>query len=91
MPAPRRISAGERAPRRISPGARARRALLIDTVAAVVLAAIVLSVAAGLGVVGFLGLPLLLLGLLWIGTERLVVRNRSRRPAGRRGAQAPTR
>lgn len=87
MPAPRQISPGAtRAPRRISPGARARRALLIDTVAALVLAAIALSVAAGLGVVGFFGLPLLLLGLLWIGVERLVVRSRARRPVARRGA-----
>jgi uncharacterized membrane protein len=91
MPAPRRASPGARAPRRISPGARARRALLVDTIVAFVLAVIVLSVAAGLGVVGFLGLPLLLLGLLWIATERLVARRRERRPAGRRGAQAPTR
>ncbi|HXV04578.1 MAG TPA: hypothetical protein VFP23_01565 [Solirubrobacterales bacterium] len=68
-------------PRRISPAARARRALLIDVLAAVVLAAIVLSVAAGLGVVGFFGLPLLLAGLLWIGAERLHPRIRSRRPA----------
>lgn len=86
MAASRRNPPGARAPRRISPGARARRALLVDTIAALVLAVIVLSVAAGLGVVGFFGLPLLLLGLLWIGTERLVARRRARRPVARGGA-----
>jgi len=65
-----------RLPRRISPGARARRALLGDLVAAAALAALVLSLAAGLGVVGFFGLPLLLAGLLWIGLERLLGRFR---------------
>ncbi|HEX8958293.1 MAG TPA: hypothetical protein VF770_00570 [Solirubrobacterales bacterium] len=86
MAASRRNPPGARAPRRISPGARARRTLLVDTIAALVLAVIVLSAAAGLGVVGFFGLPLLLLGLLWIGTERLVSRRRARRPAARGGA-----
>jgi uncharacterized membrane protein len=62
--------------RRVSPGARARRALLVDSLAAIVLAALALSLAAGLGVVGFFGLPLLVGGLLWIGGERLL---RSRR------------
>jgi hypothetical protein len=66
-------------PRRISPGARARRALLVDVVAAAALAALALSLAAGLGVVGFFGLPLLVLGLLWIGAERLRRRVRARR------------
>lgn len=66
-------------PRRISPAARARRALLIDTVAAIVLAVVVLSVAAGLGVIGFFGLPLLLALLLWIGVERAVLRKRAAR------------
>jgi hypothetical protein len=72
-------------PRRITPGARARRALLFDTIAAIALAVLMLSLAAGLGVVGFFGLPLLLLGLLWIGIERLLRRRReSRAPAARR-------
>lgn len=57
--------------RGISPAARARRALLADTLAAIALAVVVLSLAAGLGVVGFFGLPVLLLGLAWIGGERL--------------------
>jgi hypothetical protein len=67
--------------RRITPGARARRALLADSIAAIALAALVLSLAAGLGVVGFFGLPLLLAGLLWIGAERLLARRRGRRSA----------
>lgn len=68
-------------PRRrgISPEARARRALLADTLVAIVLAVVVLSLAAGLGVIGFFGLPVLVLGLLWIGGERLGHRIRVRR------------
>lgn len=66
---------------RITPGARARRTLLVDAIAAAALAALALSLAAGLGVVAFFALPILLLGLLWIGVERLV---RLFRPAGRR-------
>lgn len=65
--------------RRLTPGARARRALLVDSIAAAALAALALSLAAGLGVVAFFALPLLLLGLLWIGLERLVLRLRRRR------------
>jgi hypothetical protein len=69
-------------PRRISAAARARRALLFDSLTAVVLAALVLSLAAGLGVVGFFGLPLLIVLLLWIGIERLVRLRRLPRPSG---------
>jgi len=65
--------------RGITPGARARRALLIDVIVAALLAAIVLSSAAGLGVVAFFALPGLLLGLLWIAVERVVARRRRRR------------
>jgi hypothetical protein len=72
-----------RAPRRISPAARARRALLADLVAAIVLAAIVLHLAAGLGVIAFFGVPVLLVGLLWIGVERLLARGRPRRRRAR--------
>ena len=70
--------------RRIAPGARARRTLLFDALAALALAALVLSLAAGLGVVGFFGLPVLLLGLAWIGLERLLRGRRSRGPRGDR-------
>jgi uncharacterized membrane protein len=77
-------------PRRISPGARARRALLVDSIVALALAAVVLSQAAGLGVVGFFGLPLLAAGLLWIAVERLLARRRRQRrrrtPTARRVA-----
>jgi hypothetical protein len=67
----------------MTPGARARRALLVDVVAAVLIAALAFSFAAGLGVVAFFALPLFLLGLLWIAVERLLLRlRRRRRPAG---------
>jgi predicted PurR-regulated permease PerM len=67
----------------MTPGARARRALLVDVVAAALIAALAFSLAAGLGVVAFFALPLFLLGLLWIAVERLVLRlRRRRRPAG---------
>lgn len=65
--------------KRLVPGARARRALLVDALAAAILAALALSLAAGLGVVAFFALPLLLVGLLWIGLERLVLRLKHRR------------
>jgi hypothetical protein len=64
-------------PRRISPGARARRRLLVDVLVALVLAVLALSLAAGLGVVGVFALPLLVVGLLWIGVERGIARRRS--------------
>jgi hypothetical protein len=53
--------------------------LLVDAVAAAILAAIALSFAAGLGVVALLALPLLLLGLIWIAVERMLIRVRRRR------------
>jgi hypothetical protein len=65
-------------PRRISPAARARRALLMDSLAAIAIAIVALSLAAGLGVVGFVALPVLLLGLAWIGAERLLARRHRR-------------
>jgi len=63
----------------MTPGARARRALLVDVIAAALIAALALSLTAGLGVVAFFAVPLLLLTLLWIAVERLVVRFRHRR------------
>lgn len=69
-------------PQRITPGARARRALLIDVIAAAILAALVLSLAAGLGVVAFFALPVCLLGLLWTVAERTVAAIRRRRQVG---------
>jgi uncharacterized membrane protein len=59
--------------------ALARRDLLIDTIVALSLAAIALATASGLGVLGFFGLPVLMVGLLWIGVERLIRRARRRR------------
>lgn len=70
-------------PQRISPGARARRTLLFDFLVALVIAIVVLSLTAGLGVVGFFALPLFLLGLLWLGVEGAVRRRRSRHAPGR--------
>jgi hypothetical protein len=64
--------------RRRTPGTRARRALLVDVIAAVLLAALALSFAAGLGVVAFFALPVLLVGLLWIAAERLLRTSRSK-------------
>jgi hypothetical protein len=61
-------------PRRITPGARARRALLVDSVLALVVALLLLQLAAGLGVVAAIAIPTLLVGLVWIGVERLVSR-----------------
>lgn len=66
----------------MTPGARARRALLIDVVLAAIVAVLALSFAAGLGVVAFFALPVLLIGLLWVLAERLVFRLRSRRRQG---------
>jgi hypothetical protein len=68
--------------RRITPGERARRALFVDSLIAIGLAALAFNLAAGLGVIGFFGLPLLLIGLLWIGGERQLRRHRRN---GRRG------
>lgn len=68
-------------PQRVSPAARARRALLLDFLVALLLAVVVLSMAAGLGVVGFFAFPLFLLGLLWIGVEAAL----RRRVRGREG------
>jgi hypothetical protein len=72
-----------RPPRQITPGARARRGLLIDVILAAIFALLALELTAGLGVIAFFGLPLLLVGLLWIGLERLVsaLRRRRRAPA----------
>lgn len=72
-------------PKHISPGARARRALLLDVVLAGLLATVALSLAAGLGVVSFFALPLLVVGLASIAIERLL--GRIRRGSKHAGAQ----
>ena len=58
-----------RVPRDVTPGAGARRALLADSLIALLLAAVAILLAAGIGVVGFVALLVLLLLLLWIGVE----------------------
>ena len=58
---------------------RRRRALAIDLALGVVLAVVILVALPGLGVVAWFALPLLLLGLLWLGVEALVKRSRARR------------
>jgi hypothetical protein len=68
-------------PQRISPAARARRALLVDLIGAALLAVLTLSLASGLGVIAFFGVPLLLFLLLWVCLERLLARIRLRRQA----------
>jgi hypothetical protein len=54
---------------------RRRRALAIDLAAAALVAALTLSLAAGLGVVAVIALPVLVLGSIWIGLERLARQN----------------
>lgn len=58
-----------RLPREITPGAAARRSLLADTLIALALALTAITLAAGIGVVGFAALLVLLVLLLWIGLE----------------------
>jgi hypothetical protein len=71
-------------PRTIRPPALRRRDLAVDVAAAVTVALLVLELTAGLGVVAFIALPLLLLGLLWIGAEGVI-----RRVLGRRRTRVP--
>ena len=49
--------------------ARARRTLVVDLILAAILAA-------GLGVIAFFCIPILLIGLIWVGIEKLVSRLR---------------
>jgi predicted PurR-regulated permease PerM len=62
-----------------TPGAQARRALAFDVLTAAILAAVALSIAAGLGVIAFFAVPVVLIGLLWVGLERALSRLRRRR------------
>jgi hypothetical protein len=64
------------APRRIAAGTRARRALLIDSAIALGVALLVIGLTAGLGVVAVIAVPVLLVGLAWVGLERLAGRVR---------------
>jgi len=68
--------------RRMTPGRRARRALAVDLTVAAAIALLVLELTAGLAVVAFVCVPLLLIGLIWIAAERLARRiGLRRRPA----------
>jgi hypothetical protein len=55
--------------RDISRGAAARRSLLADFLIALVLALLAIALAAGIGVVGFAAILVLLVLLLWLGIE----------------------
>jgi hypothetical protein len=44
----------------------------VDLVLGAALAALAISLAAGVGVLGFFSLPVLLVGLAWVGIERLL-------------------
>jgi hypothetical protein len=65
-------------PRDIRPGAAARRALLADLLIAICIALAALLLAAGVGVVGFVALPVLLVLLAWITIEAVVRGSRQR-------------
>lgn len=58
---------------------RRRRTLAIDLGLGVLIAVVILVALPGLGVVAWFALPLLALGLLWIGVESLVRRAGTRR------------
>lgn len=58
--------------RRISPAAAARRSLLVDTLCAIVLALAVLTLCAGLGIVGVVAVLTLIAIGLWFAAEALV-------------------
>jgi hypothetical protein len=77
-----------RLPRDITPGAAARRALLADLAIAICIALLALLLAAGVGVVAFVALPVLLIALAWIAIEAVVrgARRHSRRPRRSPGA-----
>jgi hypothetical protein len=75
-------------PREISPGAAARRSLLFDSLAALAILVAAVSAAAGIGVVGFVALPLAILLLAWYLIEGGVRRVRRR---GRNAGSPPAR
>ncbi len=70
-----------------TPGAAARRSLLADVIAALVIAALAIALAAGIGVVGFLALLTALLLLPWYLVEAVVRLVRRRRLSPARGAR----
>ncbi|HEV7400172.1 MAG TPA: hypothetical protein VGN84_07850 [Solirubrobacterales bacterium] len=70
-----------RLPRDISPGAAARRTLLADALIALGIALLAFVLAAGIGIVAFVALPIFLILLTWIVTEAAV--RGTRRRSGR--------
>jgi hypothetical protein len=72
-----------RLPRDISPAAAARRSLLADTLAALVLALLAITLAAGIGVVGFAAILILLVLALWFGIEATLRWGRGGRESGK--------
>jgi uncharacterized membrane protein len=56
-------------PRNITPGQAARRALLADLAIAIMLALVAIAIAAGIGVIGFFALLVLLVVVVWIAAE----------------------
>jgi hypothetical protein len=68
-------------PRDITAGRAARRAFLADLLIAIILAVVALSIAAGIGVVGFVSLLTFLVILLWTVVEAIIrsVRHRFRK------------
>ncbi len=77
-----------RLPEDITPGAAARRSLLADFLIALVIALVAIQLAAGIGVVGFAALLVLLGLLLWIGIEAALRRGFLRRR--NRGGSPPS-
>lgn len=69
----------ERGSSRREPAQGSRRRMVIELVLAALVASVLLLVAGGLGVVAFIAVPILLLGLLSMALERLVDRRRRRR------------
>jgi hypothetical protein len=61
-----------RPPREVSPAAAARRALLADLLAAIGLALLGFLLAAGIGIVGFVALLVLVVIVAWIGVESMI-------------------
>lgn len=58
--------------RDISPRARSRRAFFTDLLIAIALAMVTILLAAGIGVVGFFALLVLLILGVWIGLEAVI-------------------
>jgi cobalamin synthase len=70
-----------RLPRDVSPAAARRRSLLVDIVVGILVGAVAISIAAGIGVVGFVALTCALVVVSWYlieGSVRLA-RRKSRR------------